>query len=119
MSRSVFVLGLGIAAVGLAFGLTDWLLRPSPGVMEANVRRIRPGMKMAEVESILGSPGQRLMGAITTTHRVELWNWTGPQGSVFVRFGGGFGAPLVVEWTDSNRAAASGPLKRLRSWLGW
>ena len=35
--------------------MTDWLLW-APGLTEDNVRRIRPGMTLAEVEALLGGP---------------------------------------------------------------
>jgi hypothetical protein len=55
MSRGVYLLGVGMALVALAFVVTDALLW-EPGVTEANVRRIRVGMTMAEVEALLGGP---------------------------------------------------------------
>src|SRR5262249_15159236 len=56
MSRRVYLLGVGLALVALAFTTTDVLLRQRPGVNEANVLRIRPGMTLAEVGTLLGSP---------------------------------------------------------------
>ena len=44
MPRLVYLSGAGLALVALAFVLTDSLLW-EPGVTEANVRRIRPGMR--------------------------------------------------------------------------
>jgi hypothetical protein len=54
----VYMLGVGIALAALAFAVTDALLTPppTPGVTEANVRRIRQGMSLAKVEGILGRP---------------------------------------------------------------
>ena len=45
----------GVALVALALLLTDRLLW-QPGLTEANVRRLRPGMPLAEVEALLGGP---------------------------------------------------------------
>jgi hypothetical protein len=56
MSRQIFLWGLGIVLVALAFVLTDQVVSGSPGVTEANCRRIRVGMALREVESILGGP---------------------------------------------------------------
>ena len=53
MSKRVYFFGLAIAAVALAFVLADQLFL-EPGVSASNVRRIRPGMTLAEVEEILG-----------------------------------------------------------------
>ena len=43
--------------VVVALLLTDWLLW-EPGLTEDNVRRIRPGMTLAEVEELLGGPAR-------------------------------------------------------------
>jgi hypothetical protein len=43
----------GLALVALALLLTDRLLW-RPGLTEDNVRRLRPGMTLAEVEELLG-----------------------------------------------------------------
>jgi hypothetical protein len=53
MSKRVYFFGLAIAVVALAFSLADQLFW-EPGVSASNVRRIRPGMRLAEVEAILG-----------------------------------------------------------------
>src|SRR5262245_59735696 len=45
----------GLALVALALFLTDSLLW-QPGLTEDNVRRLRPGMTLAEVEALLGGP---------------------------------------------------------------
>jgi hypothetical protein len=54
--RRLSVLWLaGLALVVGALLLTDRLLW-APGLTEDNVRRIRPGMTLAEVEALLGGP---------------------------------------------------------------
>jgi hypothetical protein len=53
MSRQVYLLGLGLALVALAFLLTEALLW-RPGVTRANVRRVREGMTFREVQALLG-----------------------------------------------------------------
>jgi hypothetical protein len=45
----------GLALVVAALLLTDRLLW-QPGLTEDNVRRLRPGMTLAEVEELLGGP---------------------------------------------------------------
>src|ERR1051326_560269 len=55
MSKQVFFSGVAVYALTVAFLLTDQLLW-EPGVSQASVRRIRPGMTLAEVEAILGGP---------------------------------------------------------------
>ena len=60
MSRRVYLLGVGLALVALALAFTDWALSLQPGVTEANARRIREGVTLAEVEGIFGrSPDRR------------------------------------------------------------
>src|SRR4051794_40501829 len=54
MSRGVYQLGVGMALVALAFVVTDWALSLRPGVTEANVKRVRPGMRLEEVRRLLG-----------------------------------------------------------------
>jgi hypothetical protein len=54
MSRQVFLLGVGLCLIALAFAVTDHLLTLQPGVTEANVKRIRKGMSEEEVQAILG-----------------------------------------------------------------
>jgi hypothetical protein len=54
MPRVVFLLGVGMALLAVAFVLTHELLGPRPGVTEANVRRLRDGISPEEAEAILG-----------------------------------------------------------------
>jgi hypothetical protein len=56
MSRKVYSLGAGLALVALGLAFTGWVLSLQPGVTEANVRRIRPGMTQQPVENLLGGP---------------------------------------------------------------
>jgi hypothetical protein len=133
LQRWVFLLGVGIMLVAGAFLLTDQLLC-QPGVTEANVRRIRQGMAVREVEVLLGGPGQDI----------------GPWGFVFRRAGGGvevllsrpgpdIGWPHVLVWVQPRghpvvhfcegrveRAAwiPDGEIppsffERVRSWFDW
>jgi outer membrane protein assembly factor BamE (lipoprotein component of BamABCDE complex) len=57
MGKRLFLLGVAIVAVALAFTVTDSLLVTlTAGVTEANVRRIRVGMSKPQVDRILGRP---------------------------------------------------------------
>ena len=56
MSRRALFWLAGLALVALALLLTDRLLW-QPGLTESNVRRLRPGMTLEQVEAILGPPG--------------------------------------------------------------
>ncbi len=54
MNKRVFWFGVASWAVALAFVVTDELVPSPPGITWRNVRRIRPGMTLAEVEAFLG-----------------------------------------------------------------
>jgi hypothetical protein len=114
MSRRVYLLGVGLALVAGAFLLTDALLW-QPGVTEANVRRIRPGMKRTEVEAVLGrqNGGTIIMGGLP---RIEVWE--GECGVANVQFDR-HGRMQAAQFLTTPPARESSPLARLRSWLGW
>jgi hypothetical protein len=66
MNKHIYVAGVALFVVTVAFLLTDWLVW-QPGVTEANVRPIRPGMTLREVEAILGRPGNDTQIGYTLT----------------------------------------------------
>jgi hypothetical protein len=139
MSGRVYLSGVGLALVALAFCVTDWALRPpfKPGVSEANVRRIKAGMTPEEVKSILGPrsgwtphwrdidreeevafpegrfkikiPDPRLVGWTKT--------WSGEAGRVTVYYDRAYRV-TGVEYRPANPSPPSA-LARLRAWLGW
>jgi hypothetical protein len=124
MSKRVFLLGVGLALVSLAFAFTDWALGIRPGVTEANARRILPGMKMRDVEAILGSGGKS-GGIIAHAHgrrcREEWW-WEGETGCVWIEFDGrvrSYSDPSVLSVLWVPTQSPRSPLEQLRSWLGW
>ena len=55
MSRRALLWPAGLALIVGALLITDRLLW-QPGLTEGNVRRLRPGMTLAEVEVLLGGP---------------------------------------------------------------
>jgi hypothetical protein len=57
VSRRVYLLGVAVMLVGVAFRVTDRLVCP-PGVTEANVGRVRPGMTLRQAAARLGRPGE-------------------------------------------------------------
>jgi hypothetical protein len=112
----MYLLGVGLALVALALAVTDWALRLRPGVTEANVKRIRPGMTVGEVEALLGCPAD-------TAQRADkcggdwLREWRCPRGEVYV-----LSSPddrVMRAAFHPNPASLSSPLDRLRAWLGW
>src|SRR5262245_36440790 len=115
MSRRVYLLGVGLALVALAFVLTDALLW-EPGVTAANVKRIRAGMTLAQVEAIFGRKADDCTGSLKVFGTARQAYWTEKDG-------------LVLVWLDSEgrvigklslrQRAEGGPLARLRAWLGW
>src|SRR5262249_48288051 len=118
MPRLVYLLGVGVALVALAFVGIDLALSLRPGVTEANARRIREGMTLREVEIILGGP---------PSHRQDIHGmppgrggaicfWSGQTGGVTVGLGD-HGRVLGASWPRDR--SAPGPLARLRAWLGW
>jgi len=123
MSRRVFLLGVGLALLALAFLLTDGLLW-EPGVTEANGRKVRAGMTVTEVEALLGAPGAPIWDGTATLSGVPTppspptgYLWSSDTGALLVWVG----EDRRVErasWIPS-RQARPGPLDRIRAWLGW
>jgi hypothetical protein len=115
MNRQLYLLGVGLALMAGALAFTDWALSLRPGVTEGNVRRIRPGMKRTEVEAVLGrqNGGTIIMGGLP---RINVWEGEcGVANVQFDRHGGSQAAQFVA----APPAPESGPLARLRAWLGW
>jgi hypothetical protein len=104
----------------LALLLTDRLLW-QPGLTQDNVRRLRPGMTLAEVEALLGGPA---------TATIDWWAEGGHLAQMGIRWQRHWkaeGTDVDVQfWADGRVLAAGGgrrscpgPLARLRAWLGW
>jgi hypothetical protein len=120
MRRHALLWLAGVALVVGALLLTDALLW-RPGLTGGNVRRIRPGMTLEEVEALPVGPAAETIdwwaeGEARDPLRVR-WqrHWQAEGASVDVQF-----------WTDGRvmaaaggRPAPPGPLARLRAWLGW
>jgi hypothetical protein len=68
MRRRALLWLAGLALVVGALFLTDWLLW-QPGLTEDNVRRIKPGMTLAEVEALLGGSAADTFEMPPTTGR--------------------------------------------------
>jgi hypothetical protein len=124
MSKRVYLLGVGIALLGIALAFTDWVLSLQPGVTERNIKRIRVGMIAAEVDSILGPRvtepafilricGRAMGDGMDVTGDTRAWE--GVCGTAVVRFGDD-GRVRDFRFFPFQRTK---PLARLRSWLGW
>jgi hypothetical protein len=104
----------------LALLLTDRLLW-QPGLTQDKVRRLRPGMTLAEVEALLGGPATATIDWWAEgEHRDPLrlrWqrHWKAEGVAVDVQF---FGDGRVMAVGGHGRPQP-GPLARLRAWLGW
>lgn len=125
MPRLVYLSGVGLALVALAFVLTHWSLGSWPGVTEANAKRIREGMTLEEVKAILGPhpdddnpltmPVLRRARHLGAGKLLGL-TWKGPSGDVVVWVSNDNRVDSA-EWL--SRSPESSPPTRLRAWLGW
>jgi hypothetical protein len=127
VSRRVYLLGLGLALVALGLVVIEGALGPPPGVTKENARRVRKGMTFGEVDAILGGhahPADQL-----SPH--EHYIWVSRGGCVWVDFDARTGRVTDVLYCGPTHHDAkrnlemlgepplSGPLARLRAWLGW
>ena len=120
MSRRVYLLGIGLALMALAFAFTDWAVSLQPGVTEANVKRLRTGMPLSEVERILGRPADSEFRAPVLSWppqpRPYDGYWHGGEGTAWVIFN----ADRTVRAAVFDRTSPTGGLlSRLRASLGW
>src|SRR5262245_59450386 len=81
MNGRVYQLGVGLALVAVAFVITDALLW-RPGVTAANVKRIREGMTLTEVQALFGDEPELGLGP----DGARSWRWWGEQGAAWVHF---------------------------------
>jgi hypothetical protein len=110
---SLWLLGVALAVGALL--LTDALLW-QPGLTEDNVRRIRPGLTLAEVEALLGGPAADTF-EMPADYPAYRWQREWREG----------GESVVVQFFADGRAMAAqgrgrpqpGPLARLSAWVGW
>jgi hypothetical protein len=116
MSRRVYLLGLGAALVALALAFTDRALSLRPGVTEANVKRIRAGMTLGQVNALLGSRPTDRLSVMGPGGPPFTYVWKGPAGMALVYELPG-GRVRAAQWVRDEDQP--GPLARLRSWLGW
>jgi hypothetical protein len=124
----VYLLGLGLALVALALAFSDWALSLRPGVTEANARRVRPGMTLAEVETLMGGradygiwpllnwePHKELPRQPQAREAREVWEGSGGRVSVMFDEHN----RVTESRFDRHYYSTANPLDRLRAWLGW
>jgi hypothetical protein len=118
MRRRALLWLAGLALVVGALFLTDRLLW-QPGLTEDNVRRIRPGMTLAEVEALLDGPATVTVDMRPVAPDEEsgyrwLRRWKVAGAAVDVQFA----ADGPVTAAAGRGRPQPGPLARLRAWLG-
>ncbi len=115
------LLALGVAlAVLVAPGAIWWFLPPRPGVTAANCARIKKGMRLEEVEAILGGPpgvyrdGQRLepYPGLYLSEDGET-EWMSEAGIAVVWFRG----DGTVRRAHFGRTSTASPLQRATDYL--
>jgi hypothetical protein len=138
MSRWVYLLGVGMALVALAFLVTEQLTTPPPGVTVANCERIRVGMTFEQVKALFGEPPYWDCDLasdpwLTRWGKPDIrrgqWRWdrTWRNGRlmVFVMFNTEDRVSVAHWFPEDGRSIGStnhpkpSPFQRLRSWLDW
>src|SRR5262249_49925373 len=97
MPRLVYLTGIAIGLLATGFALTYQLAgQPlTPGVTEGNVRRIREGMTLREVEALLGGPGEG--GVLHDWRFVVFESWPSDEAGKVPLYGwSGDGLTIVI-----------------------
>jgi hypothetical protein len=132
MPRRVYLLGVGLALVALGLAVTDWALSLRPGVTEANVRRVKPGMTVREVEQIFGGPAGwvfpldfgKLPPALHAPYPVRwVGHWFCDNGEAVVHFDERDRVEKAEfrqgSWFLGRKPQRPSLPVRFRAWLGW
>jgi hypothetical protein len=115
MPVRVYLLGVAMVLVGVAFLVTDRLVcQPEP--TEANLQRIKPGMTRGQVMAILGPKGAPLAPPRGGLHS---WVWFGDTGCAWVHFDSRTGRVQSTYFHSSGPDTQQSPLARLLNWCGW
>src|SRR5262245_61466194 len=106
MAWRVYLTGLALLLLAGAFLLTDRLLYP-PGITEANVKRIRPGMTLAQVERLLrGRAAQEEPLCVVLLFSVPPRNSRSPvtdEPFCWLRLGHGLAGSVPVYFTPQGK----------------
>src|SRR5262245_51186366 len=115
MPRLTYLTGLALVLLAGAFLLTDTLTW-QPGVTARNVRRIKAGMTLPEVEAVLGGPAQQ---AQRTDRCGGDWLrvWAAPGAEARVVFGLDDRAQGAA--FRPTRNGPPPPFRRVPASLGW
>jgi hypothetical protein len=129
MPRFIYLLGVGLALIGLALAVTDWAMGPYPGVTYRNLSRVQPGMTVRQVEAIFGGPGVSPVWGPSPFVITEPMYWVGECGVVCVEFRQTsrrvaevyvIRCRTYLNYIGCNPCPSppKGFLERLRAWLG-
>jgi hypothetical protein len=135
--RTLLVVLAGLAVLVAAGVVVLWPQTEPNRITQENCDRIKKGMSQAEVETILGPPGDYrtgpgqgvlawdpiLDGTTWHDHCTNGSNWAGDTGWVRVEFDNGDGTVWASEFIESKRIAQH-PLENLlwrakRQWQRW
>jgi hypothetical protein len=123
MTKRVYVLGIGLALVSIAWLITEAALTPRAGITRANFQRLHRGMTFAEVRRILGSPtsGRHLGREWGRTYRWRKGDnavlaWFHPADTLLIG-SAVFGPEEEVE--DCRDEKPPSLFEKLRGWLSW
>jgi hypothetical protein len=119
MPRLVYLCGVALVLLAGAFLLARELTW-RPGVTADNVRRIKAGMTLEEVEALLGEEGTLFVDTRDRRGRWRLtvYTWDSGAGAATVRVRRGEGGRVEVIGTPTFAPKQSGPLDPLRRAFG-
>jgi hypothetical protein len=120
-ARRLVWIAFALCLTALALGVMQEALNRTDDTVEANARRVREGMTLAEVRTLLGTREERLGPVDGWPHgreeRLEQVRFRGPEGRVFVHLDQG-GRVVNARFYRST-SPRPGLLERLRKALGW
>jgi hypothetical protein len=120
--RRLAWVGLALTVVALGLGVTERMVdsQEAPGVTESNLRRVREGMSLVEVEGIFGRAADYYTGPLLERYadrgaEIAAW-WEEGDGCVRVWLDD---KRRVLDTDSRGLRGEDGALACLRSLLGW